>query len=123
MSRYLLDANVLIADVFGDHVHHDRAAQWLSDVDVFAVCPIVEGALVRFALRIGEHGRTAAAIVSAVRSNPRCEFWPDDISYADVDLAVLRGHRQVKLLSKRAGITHEPIETHCEVIGVGDRPE
>jgi predicted nucleic acid-binding protein len=30
-----------------------------------------------------------------VRALPNCDFWPDTASYADIDLAHVRGHRQV----------------------------
>lgn len=59
------------------------------------MCPIVEGALARFLLRIGESARTATIMIAGVRAHPRCEFWSDDISYRQVDLTRLQGHRQV----------------------------
>ena len=41
----LLDANVLIALVVTEHVHHDAAAEWLSTFDPgFATCPITQEA-------------------------------------------------------------------------------
>ena len=51
---YLLDANVLIALTVAEHEHHERASTWAATVNRFAVCPIVEGALVRFLVRTGE---------------------------------------------------------------------
>lgn len=51
---YLLDANVLIALTVQEHEHHARASTWAATVDRFAICPIVEGALVRFLVRLGE---------------------------------------------------------------------
>lgn len=93
MSAFLLDANVLIALTVVEHEHHDRASAWLTEVEEFAVCPVVEGALVRFLIRIGESGTTA--ILEAIRRHPRVRFWPDDISYADVRLSDIHGHRQV----------------------------
>lgn len=59
MSTYLLDANVLIALVLAEHEHHDRAARWILDVEAFALCPVVQGSLVRFLLRLGETAGTA----------------------------------------------------------------
>ncbi|WP_445548451.1 MULTISPECIES: hypothetical protein [unclassified Frankia] len=39
----LLDANVLIALIVSDHVHHDAAETWLADTAAsFATCPITE---------------------------------------------------------------------------------
>ncbi len=95
MSTYLLDANVLIALTVAEHEHHEPATAWLASVRRFAVCPIVEGALIRFLLRMGESGDTARAIIAGVRSAERCEFWPDSISYVDVDFSAIRGHREV----------------------------
>lgn len=95
MSTCLLDANVLIATVFADHEHHERASTWLAGVNRFATCPLVEGALARFSLRIGESGATTTALLRAVRANPRGEFWADTLSYSEIDLTSLRGHRQV----------------------------
>ena len=57
----LLDANVLIALVVADHVHHDAAESWLDRDDfVFATCPATEGSLVRLLLREGPSGGVAA---------------------------------------------------------------
>jgi toxin-antitoxin system PIN domain toxin len=92
---YLLDANVLIALTVEEHEHHQRSTAWVADVDRFAVCPFVEGALVRFLLRLGESAATAAEVLGRIRGLPSYEFWPDSISYADVGLAHVIGHRQV----------------------------
>ncbi|HEX6056968.1 MAG TPA: hypothetical protein VFY98_14230 [Intrasporangium sp.] len=61
----------------------------------FAVCPMVEGALLRFLLRMGESSDTAVRILQGVHSHPRVSFWPDNVSYLDLDCNDLRGHRQV----------------------------
>lgn len=90
---YLLDASTLMALVVREHEAHEKASAWARDAEGLAVCPVVEGALVRFLVRVGEDARSATRIVAALRS--RVEFWPDDVSYADLDLTVVRGHRQV----------------------------
>jgi toxin-antitoxin system PIN domain toxin len=92
---YLLDANVLIALVVAEHEHHVRVSTWLSTADRIAVCPVVEGALVRFLIRIGESVDAAREALRLLQGHSRCEFWPDQLSYADADLGHLRGHRQV----------------------------
>jgi toxin-antitoxin system PIN domain toxin len=94
-ASHLLDANALIALVLADHEHHDRALTWAATVDRIALCPIVEGALVRFLVRAGETQATAVAILSAMYASPRCEFWADAISYTNVTLGHVVGHRQV----------------------------
>ena len=92
----LLDANVLIALVVTDHVHHDAAAEWLAAFDAeFATCPITQGGLVRFLVRAGQSAAAARDIVSAIEKANRHEFWPDSVSFADVAVGGVIGHRQV----------------------------
>ncbi len=95
MTTYLLDANVLIALTVLEHEHHARAAAWAATADAVALCPIVEGALVRHLVRTGESGATAAEVLRSMHATPACAFWPDEVSYADLDLSPVRGHRQV----------------------------
>ncbi|MCL2422713.1 MAG: VapC toxin family PIN domain ribonuclease, partial [Micrococcales bacterium] len=70
MTTYLLDANVLIALVDRGHVHAERANAWMAGVTSFALCPVVQGALVRYLVRNGESRTvvTAALQVIAQRS-------------------------------------------------------
>ncbi len=95
MTTYLLDANVLIALTVAEHEHHERAATWAAGIERFALCPVVEGALVRFLVRVGESIAVAAQLLRAIHAVPRCEFWPDALSYDSADLGHVRGHRQV----------------------------
>jgi uncharacterized protein len=95
VTTYLLHANVLIALTVAEHEHHDRASKWAARIERFAVCPVVEGALVRFLIRTGETPSVASELLRAVHALPGCEFWPDSVSYADAGLAHVRGHRQV----------------------------
>lgn len=95
MTPVLLDANALIALTVAEHEHHDAVAAWSSTVEQFALCPIVEGALVRFMSRLGESPRTSQALLARLHATGRFEFWPDDLSFADIDLEHVRGHRQV----------------------------
>lgn len=92
----LLDANVLIALVVAEHVHHDAAADWLMASDTgFATCPMTQGSLVRFLVRSGQSAAAARDVVSAVQCTSRHEFWPDALSFAGVEVAGVVGHRQV----------------------------
>jgi len=94
-ARHLLDANALIALAITDHEHHDRTVEWAANVEQVALCPIVEGSLVRFLIRTGESGATATAVLAAFHASPRCEFWEDSLSYTAADLGHVMGHRQV----------------------------
>jgi toxin-antitoxin system PIN domain toxin len=92
----LLDANVLIALVVAEHVHHDAAAEWLSASDAgFATCPMTQGSLVRFLLRTGQPAAAVRDVVGAVESADGHEFWPDSVSFGAVELGGVVGHRQV----------------------------
>ncbi len=95
MTTYLLDANVLIALTVADHEHHARASAWAAGITGFAVCPVVEGALVRYLVRVGEGAAIARQVLRAVHELPGFDFWPDSLSYAAADLRRVRGHRQV----------------------------
>lgn len=61
----------------------------------FAGCPITEGALVRFLVRKGESAQLAGTVVERLRTSTAGERWPDELSYADIDLSWVAGHPQV----------------------------
>lgn len=92
----LLDGNVLVALAVEDHVHHAAAQRWLgSHDDRVASCPTTQGVLVRLVVRGGGTARLAQSLLSEAVAHPRHEFWPDDLSYLDVPLTGVIGHRQV----------------------------
>lgn len=98
MSIHLVDANVLIALLVPDHQHHGAAESWmdgLEDADLIASDPVVEGALTRYAVRIGHSAAQVQRTLRRVHEIARWRFWPDDLPYADSDLSTVRGHRQV----------------------------
>ena len=95
MTNYLLDANALIALTIAEHEDHDAAQLWFAGGDRVWICPIVEGALLRVLLRVGERGSDAATILAEIHRHQRVEFLAEDLSYREVPLAPLRGHRQV----------------------------
>ncbi len=69
MRTYLLDANVLIALTVADHEHHEVVSVWASRGQRFALCPIVEGSLVRFLVRLGETARAATELLRLVHAH------------------------------------------------------
>lgn len=92
----LLDANVLIALLVDDHVHHAAAESWFADLSgKFATCPVTQGSLIRLLLREGQSATAARAVVNQTAASPRHEFWPDDVPYTDVPVQGIVGHRQV----------------------------
>lgn len=92
----LLDANVLIALLVVDHVHHDAVEDWFSGLtERFATCPITQGAVVRLVVREGATAAQATTILGSVTCRDDHEFWPDDLSYDDVAMTGVVGHRQV----------------------------
>lgn len=92
----LLDANVLIALLVSDHVHHEAAENWFAGINTnFATCPITQGSLMRLLIREGQPAATAREVLSRTSASARHEFWPDDQSYADVPTQGIIGHRQV----------------------------
>jgi toxin-antitoxin system PIN domain toxin len=92
----LLDANVLIALLVDDHVHHVAAENWFVGASGnFATCPITQGSLMRLLIREGQSAATAQAVLNGATGDPRHEFWPDDAGYADVPIQGIIGHRQV----------------------------
>ncbi len=94
-SSYLLDANAVIALVIAEHEHHGRVSAWITQTDKVAVCPITEGAMVRYLVRVGETAATASQLLMALRQSPKVDFWPDAISYTEAALEHVTGHRQV----------------------------
>jgi uncharacterized protein len=91
-----LDANVLIALLVEDHVLHGAAENWFVGMSGnFATCPITQGNLIRLLIREGQPATAAREILNGTTADPRHEFWPDDVSYADVPAQGIIGHRQV----------------------------
>ncbi len=92
----LLDANVLIALLVDNHVHHVAAENWFVGMsENFATCPITQGSLLRLLIREGQPAATARAVLAGTAADPRHEFWSDDVPYTDVPTQGIIGHRQV----------------------------
>jgi len=94
-SSYLLDANAVISLVIAEHEHHGRVSAWITQTERVALCPITEGAMVRYLVRVGETAATASQLLVALRRSPSVDFWPDSISYTEAALEHVTGHRQV----------------------------
>ncbi|MDZ4255430.1 MAG: TA system VapC family ribonuclease toxin [Sulfuritalea sp.] len=102
--RALLDVNVLIALLDGDHLHHIRARDWLKDniAAGWASCPLTQNGCIRIMSQSGYPNPLPAAAVAArlaeATDTPHHAFWPDTVSLLDTQriawTAVL-GSRQV----------------------------
>jgi toxin-antitoxin system PIN domain toxin len=93
----LLDSNVLVALALPTHVHHERVSSWWAarDASGFATCPITQGALLRLAMQRGHSVHDAMRLLQAISALPHHRFWPDALSYDEVRVAGVVGHRQV----------------------------
>lgn len=90
--RVLLETNALVAE----HVGHDVSASWLANDDSgIATCPITEGSLMRFLVGSAHSAPAARDVIVAVGNATRHEFWLGDVSFADVQLPGVIGHRHV----------------------------
>ena len=91
--RALLDVNVLIALLDANHSLHGRAMKWLGDQakSGWASCPISQNGCIRIMSHPGYPGALPVTVVmerltEAVNSKYH-EFWPDDISLLDANVA------------------------------------
>jgi toxin-antitoxin system PIN domain toxin len=92
----LLDANVLIALLVEEHVHHEVAENWFTAfTESFATCPVTQGSLMRLLVREGQSAATARQVLTETTAHPQHEFWPDDVPYTDVPCEGIIGHRQI----------------------------
>lgn len=94
-GTYLLDGNVLVALVVAEHVHHEAARAWFQGIERFATCPTVQGTLLRLMIRQGLSIVEARQALSIVTQHARHEQWLDELTYLEIDLTGVVGHRQV----------------------------
>ena len=89
----LLDVNVLIALVDGQHINHDAAHDWFGSnaQHGWRTCPLTENGLVR----VISHSKYPNGVISPavgldllrrLTDLPGHGFWPDDISLGDPGL-------------------------------------
>jgi len=87
--RALLDINVLIALHDRDHVHHQRATEWLT-ANIrhgWASCPLTQNGCLRImsqpAYPNAQALPTLVRMLQSATGHPQHVFWPDDISVLD----------------------------------------
>lgn len=100
----MLDVNVLLALLDGDHVDHDRARAWLHEEigTGWASCPITQNGVVRILSQPRYPSpvapATAADLLERACATAHHEFWACDLSVLDpevVDRRRIHGPRQV----------------------------
>lgn len=102
--RALLDVNVLIALLDGDHAHHARAARWLKENirRGWASCPLTQNGCIRIMSQAGYPNPQPPAAVAArlaeATATAHHAFWPDAVSLLDggrISWDAVLGARQV----------------------------
>src|ERR1041385_5691517 len=105
MTEALLDVNVLIAAVFGDHPDHAKANAFLTSLEHFYTCPITQGGFLRFATRPWKNtsGQEQAPRLSMLKAQKTLKdviagdghvFLPDDVAFTDLPMRSMSGHKQ-----------------------------
>ncbi|MGH8658946.1 MAG: TA system VapC family ribonuclease toxin [Gammaproteobacteria bacterium] len=102
--RALLDVNVLIALLDADHSLHARATKWFAGHarHGWASCPITQNGCVRIMSHPGYPNALPMPAVmehlAAASTSTFHEFWPDDVSLLDpqvADSSRIHGPRQL----------------------------
>lgn len=104
MRRALLDINVLLALLDSDHIHHQRARDWISAEIAYgwASCAITQNGFVRIVSQPSYPSPIAPGqavdLLSRATQTEHHEFWTCAVSLLDVnvvDRSRLHGSRQV----------------------------
>ena len=105
MTTYLLDANVLIALAWPQHVHHQAAHRWFAKTGgkSWATCAITQLAFVRIScnpaiVADAVSPTESTRVLLAITRVSGHRFWSDDVALNQIEemqsLAII-GHRQV----------------------------
>ncbi|MCI6584284.1 MAG: PIN domain-containing protein [Mobiluncus porci] len=95
MTRYLLDANVLIALSSSTHPDYEKANLWVKKNHELLICPITQGALLRYLMWSKQNLTDARGLILQMRDTHRYLWIPADLNYDDADFARITGHKQV----------------------------
>ena len=104
MAVFLLDANLLLALVWDNHVHHLPANRWFAGLqeDQWATCPITQCSLVRISSNPKFTAPTptpqqALGILEKFIAHPRHIFWENSIGLSSKHFptSAVRGHQQI----------------------------
>lgn len=105
MSIHLLDANLLIALAWPQHVHHAKAHEWFHSAGrkAWATCPLTQLAFIRISsnpkiIADAVSPREALGVLQRIIEVPSHHFWSDTVAPTDSQIftsAAFVGHRQV----------------------------
>ncbi|HEX3564424.1 MAG TPA: type II toxin-antitoxin system VapC family toxin [Acidimicrobiales bacterium] len=104
MSRALLDINVLLALLDGDHTDHRRARRWMEQeiADGWASCAITQNGFVRILSQARYPSPVSPSkamdLLEAATNTAHHEFWDCSVSILDsslIDRSRIHGPRQV----------------------------
>ena len=105
MRIHLLDANVLLALAWPQHVHHGPAHQWFrrAAANGWATCPLTQLAFIRISsnpkiIPEAVTPREARDLLKEILALSHHHFWPDDIQPIEAEgftSIALAGYRQV----------------------------
>ena len=86
MTR-LLDVNLLMALLWENHEHHERARHWLKTMTEFATCPVSQLGFARISshpmLGYGMSPEQAFGVLRRLLADSRHRFVADDVSCED----------------------------------------
>jgi toxin-antitoxin system PIN domain toxin len=85
--KFLLDVNLLMALLWENHEHHERARSWLQTVTEFSTCPVGQLGFARVSahpmLGYGMSPEQAFGVLRRFLADPRHRFVADDLSCED----------------------------------------
>ncbi|MFZ4508473.1 MAG: TA system VapC family ribonuclease toxin [Fimbriimonas sp.] len=100
----LLDVNVLLALLDADHLHHNRAKEWMLSQSnpAWASCPLTQNSFVRIisqpAYPASVSVQNATDLLLEATRSAHHTFWPDDLSILDdavFDHSRIHGPKQI----------------------------
>jgi predicted nucleic acid-binding protein len=94
MIEYLLDSDALIVLSTGRDQRHEGVWRW-SQGKQLASCPITEGALTRYLIRLKESPEAAIDTLKAFHETDSHHFVPDSLPYSLANMSSVLGHKQV----------------------------
>ncbi len=125
-NEALLDVNLLVASIFEDHLHHVRALAFIDGLQRVYTSPTTQGGFLRFATRPWKNQQRqeqpprlsmeeAQTKLREIIEHPRHVFLADDVSFTDIPLHSMTGHRQwtdayLLMLAQKHSLTFASLE-------------